>query len=97
MPLERLPKYHGTGKDIDLVVVFWMRVPELWRLPIHSSNETANHRSSRLLHLGQPKICNLGRAFGGDKDIGRFAVSMDDGRLSSVEVFQPPGNIEHHL
>jgi hypothetical protein len=22
---------------------------------------------------------------------------MDDGRLSSMEVFQPPGNIKHHL
>lgn len=52
MPLEHLPKYHRTGEDIYLVVVFWMRMPELWRLPIYSSNKTTNHRSSRLLHLG---------------------------------------------
>ena len=52
MPLEHLPKYHRTGEHIYLVVVFWMRVPKFWRLPIYGPNKTTNHGSSRLLHLG---------------------------------------------
>ena len=70
-------------------------MPELWRLPVDGSNETANHRPGRLLHFCETEVCDLRNAFGGDEDIGRLAVPMNDRGLPGVQVLQAACDIEH--
>lgn len=69
MPLEHLPKHHRARKDIHLVVVLRVRVPQLWRLPIDGADQAPHHRACGLLDLGKTKICNLRRPFGCDENV----------------------------
>ena len=69
MPLEHLPENHRTGEYISLVVVLGMGVPELRGLPIHCTDDTPDHRSRRLLDLGEPKIRNFRSTPRGNEDI----------------------------
>ena len=43
VPLQDLPEDHRTREDVDLVVVLWMRVPELGRLPVDGAYQAPNH------------------------------------------------------
>ena len=81
VPLQDFPENHGAGEDINLVVVLGMGSPQFRSLPIDSSNKATDHRSCRLLHLGQPEIGDLGGTFCSDQDVGRFTITMDDRRL----------------
>ena len=86
MPLEHLPKDHRTRENINLMVVLRMRVPELGRLPVDGADQASNHRSCRLLDFSQAKVGDLRTTLGGDEDVGRFAVPVNDGGSTSVEV-----------
>lgn len=72
-----------------------MGVPQLRRLPVHRSNEGADHRSGRLLDFCEAKVGDLGDALGGDEDVGGFAVAVDDGGFAGVEVGEAVGDVEH--
>ena len=43
VPLQDLPEDHRTREDVDLVVVLWIRVPELGRLPVDGAYQAPNH------------------------------------------------------
>lgn len=78
MPLQHLPVYHRTRKDIDFVVILRVRMPQFWGLPIDRADQTSNHGSRGLLDLGESKVRNLRRPFRCDEDVRRFAISMND-------------------
>lgn len=61
-------------------------MPQLGCLPVHSANQTPNHRSRGLFYLRQAKVSDLCDSFRGDENVRGFAVTMNDGRLASVEV-----------
>ena len=64
------------------MIIFWVWVPQLGRLPIDSTDETANHGARALLHFGQTKVGDLGYAFRSDENVRGLAVTMDDGGLA---------------
>lgn len=74
-----------------------MRMPKFRSLPVDSANQTANHGARGLFHFGQTKVCNLRRAARSDKDVGRFAVSVDDRRLAHMKVFHATRNVQHDV
>jgi len=43
MPLEHLPIYHRAREDVNLEVVFWLRMPQLWCLPVDRPDQTSDH------------------------------------------------------
>lgn len=96
MPLEHLPIYHCARKDVDLEVVFRLRVPQLWCLPVDCPDQTSDHRPSRLFDFGESEVCDLGDAFVGDENVGGFAIPVDDRWLVVVEILDPTGDVEHH-
>jgi hypothetical protein len=77
VPLEHLPEDHGTREHVNFVVIFGVRAPEFRCLPVDGADETANHRSRRLLDFRQAKVGNLRRDLAGDKNIGTLAVPMN--------------------
>jgi len=78
MPLQHLPVHRAARKYIDLVIVFRMCVPQLWRLPINGANEAADHGARALFYFGQPEISDLGNPFRSDEDVRGFAIAMND-------------------
>jgi len=96
MPLEHFPIHHRARKYVDLEVVFWLWVPQLWRLPIYRPDQAPDHRPGRLFDFGKSEICDLGDTFAGDENVGRFAVPVDNRWLVVVEVLDPAGDVEHH-
>jgi hypothetical protein len=96
VPLEHLPVDHRAREDIHLVAIFRMRVPKLRSLPVDRSYQAPNHRPCRLLHFGQSEISNLRNPSGRNQDIRRFTVSVNDGWLAEVKVFQTPSDVKHH-
>lgn len=70
--------------------------PEFRCLPVHGTNEALDHRTGRLLNLCEAKVGNLRCASGSDKDVGRFAVTMDDGRVPGMKVLETASNVQHH-
>ena len=96
MPLKHFPIHHRARKHIDLEVVFWLRVPQLWRLPVYRPDQTPDHRPSRLFDFGQPEVCDLGDTFAGYENVGRFAIPVDNRWLVVVKVLDPAGDVEHH-
>lgn len=79
--MEHLPINHSTRKYVYFMVIFRMWMPKLRSLPIDSSDEAPNHRVGRLLHFREPEVCDLGGVVGGDENVGRLAVTVDDRRL----------------
>lgn len=64
------------------MIVLRVGMPQFWCLPVDSAHQAAHHGPRRLLDFSQTKICDLRSALGGDKDVRRFAIPVDDGRLS---------------
>lgn len=95
VPLQDLPVHHRAGEHVHLVVVLGVRMPQLWRLPVHRADHTPNHRPRRLLHLGETEVRDLGDTLRGDKDVRRLAIAVDDGRLAQVEILEAASNVQH--
>ena len=96
MPLEHLPIYHRARKYIDLEVVFWLRVPQLWCLPVDCPDQTSNHRPGRLFDFGESEVGDFGDTLVSNENVGRFAVSVDNRWFVVVEVLDPAGDVKHH-
>lgn len=71
---QHLPVDQGNGEDVDLVVVLGVRVPQLWGLPVDSSDQTPDHRPSTVLDAGQPKVSYFSNPMSIDKNVCRFAL-----------------------
>lgn len=78
MPLQDLPKHKCAREDVDFVVVFRMRMPQLGCLPVDSTHQAAYHRPCRLLDFGETKVRDLGNTLTRDQDVRRLAVPMND-------------------
>ena len=97
MPGQDFPEDHTATKHIHFMIVFRMRVPELRGLPVDSPDQAADHRVGRLLDLRKTKVGYFCRPFGCDEDIGRLAVTVNDGGFVDVEVHQAGRDIVHGL
>jgi len=49
-----------------------------------------------LFDFGKSEVCDLGNAFVGDEDIGRFTIPVNNRWLVIVEILDPTGDVEHH-
>jgi hypothetical protein len=78
MPLQHFPVHRATRKHVDFMIVFGVRMPQLWCLPIDSTNKAADHGASALFHLGQTEVGDLGNPFRGNEDVRGFAITMND-------------------
>ena len=93
VPLKHLPKDHSTREDVDLVVVLWVWMPELGSLPIDRTNHAPDHRTCGLLYLCQAEVGDLRHTLGGDEDVRRLAVTVNDRWFACMEILQTAGDV----
>lgn len=97
MPLQYFPENHSTREDVYLIIVLGVRSPQFRGLPVDRTDKTANHRPSWLFNLCQSEVGNFCHASSSNKDVGRFAITVNDRWLSCVKVFQATGDVKHEL
>jgi hypothetical protein len=95
VPLEHLETPPRT-KHVDLEVVFLLRVPQPWGLPVDRPHQISDHWPGWLFGLGESEICDPSNTFNGDGDVGGSVVSVGNRQLMVVEVLNPMDDVEHH-